>query len=77
MDAPPLSPGDLAKARLMDADDVRRTLDRLARQVAELLDDEADDRLAIIGMQTRGVHLATRLRDRVEQYEGVRLPLGS
>lgn len=77
-DVPPsLHPGDTVKAQLMDADDVRRTLDRLARQVAEHLDDEADDRLAIIGMQTRGVHLAKRLRQRIEAFEGVRLPFGT
>ena len=74
---PSLQPGDVVKAQLMDADDVRRTLDRLARQVAELLDDEADDRLALVGMQTRGVHLASRLRERIETWEGVRLPCGS
>lgn len=78
MEVPPsLQPGDLVKAQLMDAADVGRTLDRLARQVAELLDDTATDRLALIGMQTRGVHLAQRLRQRIEAFEGVRLPFGT
>ncbi len=76
--APPLSPGDALKAELMDAADMGRTLDRLARQIVEHLDDDAEpaDRLALIGMQTRGAHLARRLRDRIEAFEGVRLPLG-
>ena len=62
----------------MDEGDVARTLDRLARQVVEELDDEAapSGRLALVGMQTRGVHLARRLRDRIEAIEGVRLPFG-
>ena len=70
------------KARLMDAADVERTLNRLARQVVEHLDPasgpaaEAADRLALVGMQTRGVYLARRLRDRIEALEGVRLPFG-
>lgn len=62
----------------MDAADMDRTLNRLARQVVEHLDDEAEpvERLALIGMQTRGVHLAERLRDKIEDFEGIRLPFG-
>lgn len=74
----PLPATDMVKARLMDAADVDRTLNRLARQIVEHLDDEAEpvERLAIIGMQTRGVHLARRLRDKIESFEGIRLPFG-
>ena len=73
-----MPPADPVKAHLLDAADVARTLDRLARQVVEELDDEAApaDRLALVGMQTRGVHLARRLRDRIERIEGIRLPFG-
>ena len=73
-----MPPPDRVKAHLMDASDVARTLDRLARQVVEELDDAAApaDRLALVGMQTRGVHLARRLRDRIEAIEDVRLPFG-
>jgi pyrimidine operon attenuation protein/uracil phosphoribosyltransferase len=62
----------------MDAADVARTLDRLARQIVEHLDDDAAEagRLALVGMQTRGAHLARRLRDRIERLEGVRLAFG-
>jgi pyrimidine operon attenuation protein/uracil phosphoribosyltransferase len=62
----------------MDAADMARTLDRLARQVVEELDEAAlpAERLGLVGMQTRGVHLARRLRDRIERFEGVRLPFG-
>ena len=73
-----MPPPDRVKAHLMDEADMARTLDRLARQVAEELDDDAGaaERLALVGMQTRGVHLARRLRDRIEAVEGVRLPFG-
>ena len=73
-----MPPPDRVKAHLMDEADMARTLDRLARQVVEELDDEAApaDRLALVGMQTRGVHLARRLRDRIEAIERVRLPFG-
>ena len=74
---PPMPP-DRVKAQLMTAADMARTLDRLARQIVEELDAETApaDRLALVGMQTRGVHLARRLRDRIEAIEGVRLPFG-
>jgi pyrimidine operon attenuation protein/uracil phosphoribosyltransferase len=43
----------------------------------EHLDDAGEaERLALIGMQTRGVHLARRLRTRIESIEGVRLAFG-
>lgn len=69
---------DIVKARLMDAADLDRTLNRLARQVVEELDDEpaAAGRLALVGMQTRGVPLARRLREKIEGFEGVTLPFG-
>lgn len=56
-----------------------RTLDRLARQVVEDLDDRPDGAagLAIVGMQRRGVVLARRLHARIEAWEGVRLPFGT
>lgn len=69
---------DTVKARLMDAADVDRTLNRLARQIVEHLDDDAEpaERLALVGMQTRGVYLGRRLRDKIEAIEGVKLPFG-
>jgi len=72
----PPPPPDRVKAHLMTEADMARTLDRLARQVVEELDDTQADRLALVGMQTRGVHLARRLRDRIEAFEGIRLPFG-
>ena len=73
-----LSPDDTVKAQLMDAADLDRTLNRLARQIVEHLDDEAEpaERLALVGMQTRGVFLARRLRDKIAEFEGLKLPFG-
>jgi pyrimidine operon attenuation protein/uracil phosphoribosyltransferase len=77
-DRPPHARGDTVKAQLMDAGDLDRTLGRLARQIVEHLDDEAEpaERLALVGMQTRGVHLARRLRDKIAGFEGLELPFG-
>ena len=73
-----MEPDDRVKAHLMTADDLARTLDRMAHQIWETLppDDEAPDTHALIGMQTRGVYLAQRLADRLRDQEGVDLPVG-
>jgi pyrimidine operon attenuation protein/uracil phosphoribosyltransferase len=78
-DPRPMEPTDRIKAQLMDPDDLRRTLDRMARQIVELIDPEADpsDTFALIGMQTRGVYLARRLRDRIQSVEGLDIPVGT
>lgn len=62
----------------MDAADLDRTLNRMARQIVEHLDpsDEEIDSLALIGMQTRGVHIARRLQRKIEEVDGIRLDMG-
>lgn len=75
-----MSPDDRIKAQLMTARDLGRTLDRMAQQILEGIDpEEAEvpaDRFAFVGMQTRGVHLARRLQDRIQEQADVELPLG-
>lgn len=74
-----MEPEDRIKAQLMTARDLRRTLDRMAQQILELMDPDdaaAAEQFAIIGMQTRGVYLARRLQRRIEEQEGVDVPLG-
>jgi pyrimidine operon attenuation protein/uracil phosphoribosyltransferase len=70
---------DRIKAQLMDATDLGRTLDRMARQIVELIDPEVEDTdaFALIGMQTRGVHLARRLQARIRDVEGLAVPVGT
>lgn len=73
-----MPPVPAPKAQLMTARDLGRTLDRMAQQILEWIDpeSEADPALALVGMQTRGVHLARRLQRRIEEQEGIDLPLG-
>lgn len=61
----------------MDVPALARTLDRMAHQIAEAIEPgEEFSRLALIGMQTRGVHLARRLGERIRKVDDHELPLG-
>ncbi len=73
-----MEPQDRIKAQLMDAHDLDRTLDRMARQIDELIDPavRSVSDFALIGMQTRGVFLAKRLQEKIRAIEGVEVPLG-
>jgi pyrimidine operon attenuation protein/uracil phosphoribosyltransferase len=71
---------DRIKAQLMSARDLERTLDRMAQQILELMDPDeaaAAEDFALVGMQTRGVHLARRLQARIEAQEPLDLPVGT
>jgi pyrimidine operon attenuation protein/uracil phosphoribosyltransferase len=63
------------KAQLMDEAGLSRTITRLAHEIVEK--NKGLESLALVGMQTRGVFLARRLRDRLAEIEGVSPPLGS
>jgi pyrimidine operon attenuation protein/uracil phosphoribosyltransferase len=63
------------KARGMDAEDVRRALVRLAHEILERHKNPA--RLTLVGVRTRGVHLAARLADTIGAIEGTRPPTGT
>ena len=62
------------KARLVDADGVRRTLTRLAHEIIER--NRGLENLALVGMRTRGVYIAERLKQLIQQIEGGDVPLG-
>jgi pyrimidine operon attenuation protein/uracil phosphoribosyltransferase len=62
------------KARVMDADDVRRAITRIAHEILER--NGGVDALAIVGIQTRGAHLARRIADEIKGIEGVAVPVG-
>ena len=60
---------------LLDADAIARTLSRIAHELIER--NPELDRLALVGIHTRGVPLAHRLRRLVDERSGVRLDTGS
>lgn len=71
-------PGDTIKAHLLDEFDLDRMLNRMARQILELLEpgEELTDKLGIIGMQLRGVFVARRLVEKIKAIEGVDIAMG-
>src|SRR5512133_1862704 len=60
---------------LLDAEGLRRTLSRIAHEIIEANPDLT--RVALVGIQTRGVPLAHRLRRLIEERAGVAPDLGA
>ena len=58
---------------VLDRDDVRRTLVRIAHEIVE---NNPDQRVALVGIHRRGAHLARRLRDLVSDLTGAEVALG-
>ena len=62
------------KTNLMDENAVGRALTRIAHEIIE--HNHGTENLAIVGIQRRGVTLARRLVEKIEQVEGVIVPMG-
>ena len=62
------------KAKVLDADMMRRALTRIAHEIIEK--NTGIDDLAIIGIRRRGVPLADRLAKIINEIEGVSVPVG-
>lgn len=65
----------VARAQVMDADEVRRALMRIGHEIVERNRGLSD--VVVVGLQTGGVFLAERLAAILEEIEGVNVPLGS
>lgn len=59
---------------IMDAGDIARALTRIAHEILERNKGVKD--LALVGIRTGGVHLAHRLVKRIQDIEGVQVPIG-
>lgn len=60
--------------RVMDADDVRRAVQRIAHEILER--HRGAERLVLVGIHTRGVPLAEAIAEAVATFEGVKVPVG-
>lgn len=62
------------RRQVMDAEEMRRALTRIAHEVLERNRGAGD--LILVGILRRGAPLADRLADVIERIEGVRVPVG-
>lgn len=62
------------KNQLMDEAAMGRAIVRIAHEIVER--NHGTEKLALVGIQRRGVPLAGRLADAIERIEGVRAPVG-
>ena len=73
-------PDHASAKRLLDADAIAKSLSRIAHELIErndLPDGPGLEHLALVGIQTRGVPLASRLRKLVAERSGAVLPVGA
>ena len=68
-------PGQVAPKILLDEDALGRTLSRIAHELIERNADLGD--LALVGIHTRGVPIADRLRELVAERSGVTVDTGA
>lgn len=62
------------KKRIMDSDGIRRAISRISHEIVEKNKGTRD--IVLIGIRTRGVPLAERIRDKISEIENIDLPLG-
>ncbi len=63
------------KATLMDRDQIRRAVKRIAHEIVER--NGGVDGIVVVGIRRRGVPLAQRIAEYIEQNEGRPIPVGA
>jgi pyrimidine operon attenuation protein / uracil phosphoribosyltransferase len=72
---PPYGGVFVPRTQVMDADDVRRAIWRMAHEVIER--NHGGDGVVLVGLQTGGVAIAEAFAEAMEEIDGLRPPLGS
>ena len=62
-------------AEVLDEQGIDRALMRIAHEIVER--NKGAENLVLIGIRSRGVHLARRLASRLKEIEGVEVPVGA
>jgi len=65
----------MPKKIIMTQDDIKRTLARVAHEIIER--NKVIENLILVGIHTRGVPLANRLAANIEEFAGVKIPVGT
>jgi len=63
------------KAILMDANQMKRALSRIAHEIIER--NKGTEHVALVGIRRRGIPLAQRLAARLKEFEGRDVPVGT
>src|SRR5712691_9303796 len=63
------------RAKVFDADDLRRAHTRIAHEIVER--NHGGSEIVLVGLYTRGVAVAHRLADAIERFEGAAVPVGA
>jgi pyrimidine operon attenuation protein/uracil phosphoribosyltransferase len=66
---------DTTSAVVMDADRISRTLTRIAHEIVER--NKGVDELALVGIRTRGVHIARRIARTLREITSREVPTGA
>ncbi len=61
--------------RIMTADEIRRAVIRISHEIVEK--QAGTEGLLLVGIQRRGVPLARRIADAIDEHEHVRIPVGA
>jgi pyrimidine operon attenuation protein/uracil phosphoribosyltransferase len=69
------APANTESKSVLGPEEIRRALTRIGHEILERTDGASD--VVLLGIPTRGVPLARRLAARLDQTEGVRVPVGS
>ena len=69
-----MNDASLVKSVCMDADEIERSVTRIAHQILEA--NKGAENLALVGIVTRGDLLAKMLAQKIQEIEGVDVPLG-
>jgi pyrimidine operon attenuation protein/uracil phosphoribosyltransferase len=64
----------MEKKIVMDAEGIDRSLTRIAYEILEK--NKGSEELVLVGIRTRGVFLAERIRRKISEIEGREIPLG-
>ena len=65
----------IEKAQIMDADDIRRAVIRIAHEIVER--NQGTESVVLIGIRKRGLPLARRIAAAIESFEGMQIPTGA
>ena len=63
-----------SELKVMDTGDIQRALKRISYEILD--NNSGAENLAVVGLQTRGIHIARRIASIIEEIEHIPIPVG-